>query len=72
MINLIPKEEKKKMTIDFYYKILVLFFVMAGLSALVALVAILLPIFFLHEIFSGKCELETQKGEPLPRRESKP
>jgi uncharacterized membrane protein len=68
MINLIPKEEKKKMTIDFYYKILVLFFVMAGLSALVALVAIL-PAYFLSSMkYSlANAKLETQKGEPLPQ-----
>jgi hypothetical protein len=68
MINLIPKEEKKRMTMDFYYKIFVLFFIMAGLSVLVALVAIL-PAYFLSSVKYSlvNTKLETQKGEPLPQ-----
>ena len=46
MINLIPNEEKKKMSKDFYLRLLTLSFTMLGVSLLVASVAIL-PSYFL-------------------------
>jgi hypothetical protein len=67
MINLIPKEEKKRMTTGFYYRLIVLFLVMASFSLLVALAAIL-PAYFLSSVKYAlvNAKLETQKNEPLP------
>ncbi|MBI3888285.1 hypothetical protein HY311_00640 [Candidatus Nomurabacteria bacterium] len=67
MINLIPKEEKKKMTMDFYYRLLVLFLAMVSFSVFVALVSIL-PSYFLSVAKNSEVnmKLETQKKEPLP------
>ncbi|MFA6177707.1 MAG: hypothetical protein WC694_02325 [Candidatus Paceibacterota bacterium] len=70
MINLIPTEEKKKIVIDFYYRLAVLFVVMLDLCILVAFVS-LLPSYFIssmkHSLIVAK--LENQKLEPLPTAE---
>ncbi|MFA6258039.1 MAG: hypothetical protein WC671_03485 [Candidatus Paceibacterota bacterium] len=67
MINLIPKEEKKKIITDFYYRLIILFIVMLDLCILVAFIS-LLPSYFIssmkHSFISMK--LENQKLEPLP------
>jgi hypothetical protein len=67
MINLIPKEEKKKMTKDFYFRLSILFFLMVSFSILVATVAII-PAYFLSSVKynTANIKLETQKNEPLP------
>lgn len=46
MINLIPNEYKKKMSVDSYLRFLALFFLMLGVSLVIASIAIL-PAFFL-------------------------
>ena len=66
MINLIPKEEKKKIIKNFYYRLTVLFLVMGSVSFLIAFMAIL-PSYFL---VSGKdniikIKIENQKNEPI-------
>ncbi|MFA5932392.1 MAG: hypothetical protein WC793_03395 [Candidatus Paceibacterota bacterium] len=67
MINLIPKEEKKKMTIDFYYRIAILFFFMLNFSILIAFFS-LLPSYFISSVKYSliNTKLENQKMEPLP------
>jgi Tfp pilus assembly protein PilN len=67
MINLIPKEEKKKMMADFYYRLAFLFFLMFGFSVLVSIVAFL-PAYFLSsaKVSAVNLKLEMQKAEPLP------
>lgn len=67
MINLIPQEEKKKMIRGFYYRLIVLFLVMASACILVALVAIL-PSYFLSFVRYNVVleKLEIQKNEPVP------
>src|SRR3989344_8982844 len=67
MINLIPKEKKKKIIIDFYYKLIVLFLVMGGFSFLLISIAIL-PSYFLSSVKNNiaNAKLETQKREPTP------
>lgn len=67
MINLIPKEEKKKMVRNFYYKLVVLFLVMASISALIVSIAIL-PSYFFSSVKNNivKAKLEIQKKEPVP------
>ena len=67
MINLIPNEEKKKMSKDFYFRLITVFFVMLGISLLVASVAIL-PSYFLSfaEESDINTKLELQNNEPIP------
>ncbi len=67
MINLIPKEEKKKIAQLFYYKLAVLFLTTAGLSFLVVSAAIL-PSYFLSSVKNNivNAKLEMQKSEPVP------
>ena len=67
MINLIPKEEKKKIIKGFYYKLLILFLVLGGVSFLISLVAIL-PSYFLSSVRNNivNAKLEMQKSEPVP------
>ncbi len=67
MINLIPKEEKKKMAVDFHYKLAVLFLVMFDFCILIAFVCIL-PSYFISSVKVAlvNVKLETQKNEPLP------
>jgi hypothetical protein len=67
MINLIPKEEKKKMMLDFYFRIGLLFVIMLDFCALVLLIS-LSPSFFLSsvKVTSINAKLEVQNNEPLP------
>jgi Tfp pilus assembly protein PilN len=67
MINLIPNEEKKKMSKDFYFRLITVFFVMLSISLLIASVAIL-PTYFLFsaEEDSINTKLEFQKSESIP------
>lgn len=71
MINLIPKEEKKKITKGFYYRIVVLFLVVGSASFFVAFVAIL-PSYFLSSVKDSliNTKLEIQKNEPVPLPEA--
>src|ERR1035437_2843799 len=67
MINLIPKEEKKKIVRSFYYKLIVLFLIMGGFSFFIVFVAIL-PSYFLScvKVSIANAKLEMQKNEPVP------
>jgi len=67
MINLIPKEEKKKLISNFHNKLIVLFLVILSFSFLIALVAIL-PAYFLSSAKKNivQSKLEVQQSEPLP------
>ncbi|OGI67273.1 hypothetical protein A2823_01490 [Candidatus Nomurabacteria bacterium RIFCSPHIGHO2_01_FULL_41_91] len=67
MINLIPKEERKKMTIGFYYKLAILFLMVLDFCILVAVISIT-PSYFLSSAKSASIntKLEIQKNEPLP------
>jgi hypothetical protein len=67
MINLIPKEEKKRMTVNFYYRLAILFLMLGSFCVLVALVAIL-PAYLLSSVRNTAAEkkLEIQKNETLP------
>ena len=67
MINLIPKEEKKKIVMDFYRRLVVLFLLMASFSVLVALLA-MVPSYLLSKEKDSisNTKLEAQKQEPLP------
>jgi hypothetical protein len=67
MINLIPKEEKKIMTMGFYHRLAILFFLIVSFSILVACVA-LLPAYFISTVKDSiiNTKLETQKHQPLP------
>jgi Tfp pilus assembly protein PilN len=66
MINLIPKEQKKKMTVDFYYRLAILFLLLGSFCVFVATAA-LLPAYFIsakkNSIVNAK--LQIQKDEPL-------
>ncbi|MFZ1020175.1 MAG: hypothetical protein WAN61_04305, partial [Minisyncoccia bacterium] len=66
MINLIPKEEKKKMTGAFYSRLAALFLLAAGFSMLVAASA-LLPAYFLSatKVAAAEMRLAMAKGEPM-------
>jgi len=66
MINLIPNEEKKKMSKDFYLRLVTVFFIMLSMSLLVASVAIL-PAYFLSsaEEYSINAKLALQDNEPI-------
>ncbi len=67
MINLIPKEEKKKMVTEFYYRLLVLLFLMFSFAVFIGSV-VLLPAYFYSvvkdEIINNK--LTMQKNDPVP------
>lgn len=66
MINLIPKEEKKKMIVDFYYRLATLFTVALNLCVLIALISIL-PAYFISSMKNSSIntKLENKKSEPL-------
>lgn len=68
MINLIPKQEKKKMLMDFYIRVLSLFFVMLGTSFLFASV-LLLPSYFVSYVEENfiSSKLKIQESEPIPQ-----
>jgi Tfp pilus assembly protein PilN len=72
MINLIPNQEKKKMTKDFYFRLVVVSFVMLGFSIFVGSTTIL-PSFFLSVVRKNvaNAKLETQKKEPIPDLDQK-
>lgn len=67
MINLIPKEDKKAMVIDLYFRFIVLFFVALDFCILIAVVS-LLPSYFIVSVkySSVNDRLEAQAKEPLP------
>jgi hypothetical protein len=67
MINLIPNEEKKKMSKDFYLRLVTVFFVMLSISLLIASIVIL-PTYFLfsEEEDSINTKLELQNSESIP------
>jgi hypothetical protein len=67
VINLIPKEEKKQMTIDFYFRLGLLFLIMLDFCVVVLFVSIL-PSYFLSSVKVAlvNTKLENQKLEPLP------
>ena len=67
MINLIPKEEKKRMIASFYFRLALLFFLMLDFSLAMALLG-LTPSYFLSitKSVSSAEKLETQKNEALP------
>lgn len=67
MINLIPKEEKKKIIKNFYYRLVILFFSVVSAVIFVSLLAIL-PSYFLSSARSNivNLKLEVQKSEPVP------
>ncbi len=64
MINLIPNEEKKKMSKDFYFRLITLIFIMLSASALTASIAIL-PAYFLSFVGENfiNAKLESQEDE---------
>ena len=66
MINLIPNEEKKRMSKDFYIRLAVVFFVMLGISFLIASASIL-PSYFLSFVEKNliNTKLEIQKNEQI-------
>ncbi len=66
MINLTPKEEKKRMTTDFYFRTTVLFLMIMGSCLLVLFVAIL-PAYFFSSMRNvlAETKLEIQKLEPM-------
>ena len=73
MLNLIPKAEKKKIIRNFYYRLVVLFFLVAGLITLIAFCAILPSYFLSLEKYDAvNTKLEEQKREPvvLPNQET--
>ena len=65
MINLIPNEEKKKKVKDFYFRLLVVFFLVLGISILIASIAIL-PSYFLSSLRRNVAseKLTIQKVKP--------
>jgi len=67
MINLIPKEEKKKIILDFYFRFAILFIIMLDFCILIAFFS-LLPSYFIsstkHSFVSAS--LENKKLEQLP------
>ncbi len=67
MINLIPNAQKKEMRKGFYFRLLVLFLMMASVSMLIAFVAIL-PAYFLSSVKTNLIDskLEAQRLEPVP------
>jgi hypothetical protein len=67
MINLIPNEEKKKMSKDFYLRLVTVFFVMLSISLLIASIVIL-PTYFIFsaEENSFNTKLELQNNESIP------
>ncbi|MCC7160494.1 hypothetical protein IT399_02130 [Candidatus Nomurabacteria bacterium] len=68
MINLIPKEDKKIMVANFYYKLAVLFFTTLDLCILIAIIS-LFPSYFISSVKLSEInsKLEFQKNEPLPQ-----
>lgn len=67
MINLIPNEEKKRMTANFYYRVAIVFLVMIDFCILIAFVSII-PSYILASIKNTvvNTKLKTQRTEPIP------
>ncbi|MFA6524564.1 MAG: hypothetical protein WC264_03335 [Candidatus Paceibacterota bacterium] len=66
MINLIPIEEKKKMSRDFHFRLVALFLWTLGLSVLIASVAIIPSYFLVAEKANWENQrFETFKKEPV-------
>ncbi|MFA6585999.1 MAG: hypothetical protein WCS86_02450 [Candidatus Paceibacterota bacterium] len=67
MINLIPNEEKKEMSRDFYLRLITVSFSMIGISFFIASILIL-PSYFLSSVEENaiNAKLELQKNEPIP------
>ena len=72
MINLIPKEEKRKIAKVFYYRLAVVYLLTLSFSVLIGTVAIV-PSYFLTKIKKDSIDkkLEIQKAEPAPLLEEK-
>ncbi len=70
MINLIPKEEKKKMLASFYLRLVILIVMVLGFCVLIALLS-LLPSYFISSMKNSSisAELESQRLEPMPSLE---
>lgn len=66
MINLIPKEEKKKMVIDFYFRLVILAMIMLDFCILIAFFS-LLPLYFTSSMRYSlvSANLENKKSEQL-------
>ena len=67
MINLIPNEEKNKIAVNFYYKLVTVVFSMFGLAVLFA-TFLILPSYVLSSIkldISAE-RLNSQSKEPIP------
>jgi hypothetical protein len=67
MINLTPKEEKKKIIKAFYYKLVVLFLWVLGSAVFIAFIGVL-PSYILSSVRNNiiNAKLETQKNEVVP------
>jgi hypothetical protein len=67
LINLIPKEEKKEMIVDFYFRLALLFFVVISFCILIFFGS-LLPSYLLSsaKVSIVANALEMQKKEPIP------
>ena len=67
MINLIPNEEKKRKVKDFYFRLLIVFFMVLGVSLLISSVAIL-PAYLFSSVKKKVVEtkLEELQKEPVP------
>ncbi len=67
MINLIPKEEKKKINRGFYYRLSVVYLMALSFPILICL-AVMIPSYFLVRIKGDLIEkkLAVQKAEPVP------
>ena len=73
MINLIPKEEKKKMLVDFYCRFAVLLLLMASFSVFIASVAILPAYFFSsvkNSIANTKLNIQKEEHQPTSDEQS--
>lgn len=68
MINLIPTEEQKSTTKNFYFRLVVIFFVLLAFCAFVAAVA-LVPAYLLalNKERISNSKLEIQKSETIPQ-----
>jgi len=67
MINLIPKEEKRKMAKSFYFRLAVVYMLALSFPILIC-VGIMMPSYFLTYVKNDLVDkkLEKQKAEPVP------
>ncbi len=67
MINLIPKEEKRKMERNFFYRLIVVYLLVFSFPILIG-VAVMIPSYFLAHIKEDLVnkKLAAQKAEPVP------